>query len=129
MTPVASEKLSHLTIGMLILLQNKSICFQFHHCSEFQILLFSLGFDLINVPSHRSQRGSYNCLHCSMKVVYYIFTSTPGVVRIHFWTNPRTQVFFEKISFFILWGPDLKMSQDGCISGHKVYPIERALEH
>ena len=49
--------------------------------------------------------GSFNCLNCSMKVVYYIFTSTPGVVRIHFRTNPRTQIF-EKISFFlILWGP------------------------
>ena len=42
---------------------------------------------------HRSQIGSYNCLRCSMKVVYYIFTSTPEVVRIHFWTNPRTQLF------------------------------------
>ena len=42
---------------------------------------------------HRSQIGIYNCFHCSMKVVHYIFTSTPGVFRIHFWTNPKTQVF------------------------------------
>ena len=42
---------------------------------------------------HRSHIGSYNYLNCSMKVVYYIFTSTPGVVRIHFWANPRIQVF------------------------------------
>ena len=34
-----------------------------------------------------------------MKVVYYIFTSTPEVVRIHFQTNPRTQVFFKKKFF------------------------------
>ena len=42
---------------------------------------------------HRSQIGSYNCLNCTMKVVYYIFTSTPGVVKIHFRANPRIQVF------------------------------------
>ena len=53
---------------------------------------------LHKLKQHRSQIGSYNCLHCSMKVVYYIFTSTPGVVRIHFQTNPR--IVFEKISFF-----------------------------
>ena len=27
-------------------------------------------------------------MHCSMKVVYYIFTSSPGVVSMHFQTNP-----------------------------------------
>ena len=37
---------------------------------------------------HRSQIGSYNCLNCTMKVVYYIFTR-----------------FFEKISFFHFVGP------------------------
>ena len=50
-------------------------------------------------PKHRSQRGSYNCLHCSMKLVYYIFTSTPRVVRTHFRTNPRIQVFWENQFF------------------------------
>ena len=34
-------------------------------------------------------------MHFSIKVVYYIFVSTPGVVRIPFQTNPRTQVFWE----------------------------------
>ena len=40
---------------------------------------------------HRSQIGMYNYLNCSMKVLYYIFTNTPGVVRTHFQTNPRIQ--------------------------------------
>ena len=52
---------------------------------------------------HRSHIGSYNYLNCSMKVVYYIFTSTPGVVRIHFWANPRIQVFLEN-QFFSFCG-------------------------
>ena len=47
----------------------------------------------VSIHTHRSQIGRYKYLNCSMKVVYYIFTSTPGVVRTHFWTNPRIQVF------------------------------------
>ena len=54
---------------------------------------------------HRSQIGSYNCLNCSMKVVYYIFTSTPGVVRTHFRTNPKILVFLRKSVFFHFVGP------------------------
>ena len=34
-----------------------------------------------------------------------IFTSTSGVVRIHFWTNPRTQVFWENPFFSICGAP------------------------
>ena len=52
---------------------------------------------------HRSQIGKYNYLNCSMKVVYYIFASTPGVVRTHFRTNPRIQVFWEN-QFFSFCG-------------------------
>ena len=55
--------------------------------------LFTLSTEPALSPLHRSQIGRYNYLNCSMKVVYYIFTSTPGVVRIHFRTNPTTQVF------------------------------------
>ena len=58
---------------------------------------------------HRSQIGSYNCLRCSMKVVYYILTSTPGVVRIHFRANPRIQVFWEN-QFFSFCGVPPKKS-------------------
>ena len=57
--------------------------------------------EMVNI--HRSQIGSYNCLNCYMRVVYYIFTSTPGVVRFHFRTNPRTQVFWEN-QFFSFCG-------------------------
>ena len=39
-------------------------------------------------PTYRCHIGSYYFLHSSMKVVFYTFTSTPGVVRIHFLTNP-----------------------------------------
>ena len=56
------------------------------------------------IQKHRSQRGRYNSLHCSMEVVYYIFTSTPGVIRIHFRTNPRTQVFLRKSIFLKFCG-------------------------
>ena len=56
-----------------------------------------------NKVKHPSQIGSHNCLNCSMKVVYYIFTSTPGVVRNHFRTNPKTQVFWEN-QFFSFCG-------------------------
>ena len=59
------------------------------------IVVFLSFFKIWNLGTHRSQRGSYNCLHCSMKVVYYIFTSIPGVVRTHFRTNPRVQFFWE----------------------------------
>ena len=54
---------------------------------------------------HRSQRGSYNCLNCYMKVVCYIFSSTPGVVRIHFRANPRIQVFWENQFFSFCGAP------------------------
>ena len=57
------------------------------------------------LPTHRSQRQSYNNLNCSMKVVYYIFTSTPGVVRIHFRANPRIQVFWENQFFSFCGAP------------------------
>ena len=33
-----------------------------------------------------------------------MFTSTPGVVRMHFWTNSRTQVFGENHFFFLFCG-------------------------
>ena len=52
---------------------------------------------------HRSQIGSYNYLNCYMKVVYYLYTSTPGIVRIHFQTNPRTQVFRENQFYIVLY--------------------------
>ena len=54
--------------------------------------LFPL-FHLIMSALHKSPIGSDNYLNCYMKVVYYNITSTPGLVRIHFRTNPRTQVF------------------------------------
>ena len=57
----------------------------------------------LQVTHHRSQIARYNYLNCSMKVVYYIFTSTPGVVRTHFQTNPRIQVFGEN-QFFLFCG-------------------------
>ena len=65
---------------------------------KFDIYIFNV--------QHRSQIGMYNYLNCSMKVVYYIFTCTPGVVRFHSWTNPRTQVFWENQFFHLkkLWG-------------------------
>ena len=57
----------------------------------------------LKLAKHRSQIWSYNCLNCYMRVVYYIFTSAPGVVRIHFRTNPTTQVFWEN-QFFSFCG-------------------------
>ena len=54
---------------------------------------------------HRSQIGRYNCLNCTTKVVYYIFTSTSGVVGTHFWTNPRIQVFWENQFFSFCEAP------------------------
>ena len=65
--------------------------------------LFPL-FHLIMSALHKSPIGSDNYLNCYMKVVYYNITSTPGLVRIHFRINLRTQVFFEKISFFLFCG-------------------------
>ena len=56
-------------------------------------LQFVLTINRVQIIIHRSQIGSYKDLNCYMKVVYYIFTSTLRVVRIHFWTNHRTQVF------------------------------------
>ena len=58
-------------------------------------------------------------MHYSMKVVYYIFTSSPGVVRIPFWTNPRSQVFFRKLVFFICGDPkNLIWPKQSQLGGH-----------
>ena len=54
---------------------------------------------------HRSQIGSYDYLNCYMNVVYYNFISTPGIVRIHFRTNPRIQVFWENQFFSFCGAP------------------------
>ena len=70
-----------------------------NNCSHFHFLSNSAK------TTHRSQIGSYNCLNCSMKVVYYVFTSTPGVVRIHFRTNPKIQVFVENQFFSFCGAP------------------------
>ena len=77
---------------------------------NFNIFQFLLGFYmtwlwLFKLNRHRSQIGRYNYLNCSMKVVYYIFTSTPGVVRTHFRTNPRIQVFWENQFFSFCGAP------------------------
>ena len=70
-----------------------------------QIILLFSHFSLKCNDFHRSHIGSNNCLNCSIKVVYYIFTSTPGVVRIHFWANPRIQVFLENQFFSFCRAP------------------------
>ena len=78
-----------------------------HPCStvdSLELLKSFTNFPITEIQ-HRSQIGSYNYLNCYMKVVYYIFTSTPGVVRFHFWTNPRTQVFWENQFFSFCGSP------------------------
>ena len=49
------------------------------------------------------------------------------------WLNNTSHHKQEKITFLcqlqFFFQPWHKVSQDGCIRGHMVYPIERALEH